>query len=92
MRAYVGCIDRYGLRRFLLEDAVPRNVLRQLIMEWSSRTTTVVWAILADDSAEAIRRELVRQSCWNAANLLMNENAELLPVFSVLSDLGEPKS
>jgi hypothetical protein len=91
MRAYVGFIDRYGLRRFLLEDAVPRNVLRQLIMEWSSRTTTVVWAVVADDSAEAIRRELVRHSCWKAAHLLMNQNAELLPVFSVRSDLAEPK-
>jgi hypothetical protein len=58
MRAYVGCIDRYGLRRFLLEDTVPRNVLRQLIMEWSSRTTIIVWAVVADDSAEAIRREV----------------------------------
>jgi hypothetical protein len=91
MRAYVGCIDRYGLRRFLLEDAVPRNMLRQLILEWSSRTTTVVWAVVADDSAEAIRRELVRHSYWIASNLLMNRAAELLPVFCVLSDLAEPK-
>jgi hypothetical protein len=91
MRAYVGCIDCYGLRRFLLEDAVPRNVLRQLITEWSSRSTTVVWAIVADESAEAIRQELIRQSCWNAANLLMNQNAELLPVYSVLPDLDDPR-
>jgi hypothetical protein len=52
MRSYVGCIDLYGLRRFLVEDAVPSDLLRQLVQEWSSRTTTVVWVVVAEDNAE----------------------------------------
>ena len=89
MRSYVGCIDLYGLRRFLLEDAVPKDLLRQLVQEWSSRTTTVVWAVVAEDNAETIRRELMADCRWTACNLLLNRAAELLFLVSV-PDLAEP--
>ena len=89
MRSYVGCIDLYGLRRFLLEDAVPKDLLRQLVQEWSSRTT-VVWAVVAEDNPEAIRRELMADCHWTACNLLLNRAAELLPLVSVVPDLAEP--
>lgn len=90
MRSYVGCIDLYGLRRFLVEDAVPRDLLRQLVQEWSSRTTTVVWVVVAEDNAEAIRRELMADFRWTACNLLLNRVAELLPLVSVALNRAEP--
>ena len=70
MRAYVGCIDPHGLRRFLPEDAVPRDLLQQLVGEWSSRTSTVVLAIVAEDDAETIRQELVTDRRRTACDLL----------------------
>ena len=82
MRAYVGCIDLYGLRRFLSEDAVSRDVLQQLVREWTSRTTTVVWAVITEDNADAIQRELMDDGRWTACNLLLNRAVELLPLVS----------
>lgn len=60
MRSYVGCIDLYGLRRSLLEDAVPRNLLRQLVQERFSRTTTVV----PDDGRVAVDDPDDHAMCW----------------------------
>jgi hypothetical protein len=80
MRAYVGCIDPYGLRRFLPEDVVPRDLLRQLLGEWSSRTTAVVWAVVPEEDAEAIRRELVADCRQAACDLLLNRAVEILPL------------
>lgn len=56
MKAYVGQINPVGLRRFLRDDAVPGDLLRQLARTWCSRSTTVVWALVDDDNAEAVRR------------------------------------
>jgi len=69
---------------------VPKDLLRQLVQEWSSRTTTVVWAVVAEDNAEAIRRELMADCRWTACNLLLNRAVELLPLVSVVPDLAEP--
>ena len=89
MRAYVGCIDSYGLRRFLLEDAIPKDLLRQLLGEWSSRTTAVVWAVVPEDDAEAIRQELVSDCRRAACDLLLNRAVELLPLACTSPDLAD---
>jgi hypothetical protein len=88
MRAFVGCIDSHGLRRFISEDAVPSDLLRELIVEWSSRTTTVVRAVIPEDDAEAIRRELAADCHRPACNLLLNRAVEILPLACVEPDLA----
>ena len=90
MRAYVGFIDLQGLRRFLPEDAVPRDLLRELVREWSSPRTTVVQALVTDDAAEAIRRELEADGRWPACNLLLNRAVEIYPVVVDSPDRVEP--
>jgi hypothetical protein len=88
MRAYVGSIDPYGLRRFLPEDALPRDILRQIVGEWSSQVTTVVWAVVSEDDAEAIRRELAADRREIACDLLVNRAVEILPLACVEPDLA----
>jgi hypothetical protein len=80
MRAYVGQIDRFGLRRLLPEDAVPAEMLRQLVREWSSRSSTVVWAVVADDDVEALRRELRVGNSGEACGLLLDRAVEVVPL------------
>src|SRR5262249_40505851 len=80
MRAYVGWIALDGLRQFLAEDAVPSGLLRDLVQEWSSPTTTVVWAVVSEDDAEAIRHALAAEGRWAACNLLLNRAVEIHPV------------
>ena len=87
MRAYIGCVDRAGLRRFLAEDAVPRDLLQQLVREWSSAATTVVWAVIAENDAEMIRRELAADRRYAACNLLLNRAVEVLSFGSVEPEL-----
>ncbi len=82
MRAYVGQIDSSGLRRFLPEDAVPGDLLRQLVREWSSAATTVFWAVIADDDAEALQRELRVGRSGDACSLLLDREVEVLPLAS----------
>jgi hypothetical protein len=79
MRAYVGPIDQHGLRRFLLEDAVPGDLMRQLVREWSSTATTVIRSVVAENDAESIRRELAAFRHDTACNLLLNRAFEILP-------------
>jgi hypothetical protein len=90
MRACVGYIDLQGLRRFLAEDAVPSDLLRELVREWSSPKATVVRALVTDDAAEAIRRELEADGRWSACNLLLNRAVEVFPFAFDSPDPTEP--
>ena len=58
MRAYAGTVDQVGLRWFLPEDVIPRELLRHSVVAGLSRSTTAVWALVADEDAEAIREDL----------------------------------
>jgi hypothetical protein len=49
MNAYVGTVDRMGLRWFVVEDAIPGDLLQHYLREWTSRSTTAVWALFADE-------------------------------------------
>jgi hypothetical protein len=60
-----GVIDRsqFGLnadselREFVPEDALPNEVLSDLLPEWSLPAMTTLWAVLGDEDAEAVREE-----------------------------------
>jgi hypothetical protein len=78
MRAYVGLIDHSGLQRFIAEDVVPRGLLHELAREWTSPTVTAVEAVIDEDDAEAIRRELAADRRDVACNLLLNRAFELI--------------
>ena len=90
MRAYVGQIDQHGLRRFLLEDAVPGDLMQQLVREWSSAWTTVICAVVAENDAESIRRELAADRHDAACNLPQNRAFEVLPFRPVETELTTP--
>src|SRR4051794_26913392 len=74
MRAYLGQIDHSGLRRFLLEDWIPADSIGPLVREWSSPTTGVVRAVVADEDAEAIRYELRAGAHGEAFTLLLDRS------------------
>ena len=66
LRTYVGRVEHTRLRRFLPEDVLPSGLLQELVLGWFSRSTTTVWAVVAENNAEAIRRE-VRAGCHRDA-------------------------
>jgi hypothetical protein len=78
MRTYIGLIGHSGLQRFIAEDAMPWGLLQQLAREWTSPTATVVEALIDEDDAEAIRRELAADHNDVACNLLLNRAFELI--------------
>ena len=58
MRAYVAQLNADSeLREFVPEDALPNEVLSDLLREWSLPAMTTVWAVLGDEDAEAVREE-----------------------------------
>jgi hypothetical protein len=57
MRAYDAQLAESELRQFVPEDALPNDVLADLIREWSLPETATVWAVLGDDDAEVVREE-----------------------------------
>jgi hypothetical protein len=56
--------------------------------EWSPRATTAVWALVADEDAEAIKVDLTAGHHRDACNLLLNRAVELRSLLSVLPDLA----
>jgi hypothetical protein len=84
MRAYLGQIDRSGLRRFLPEDVIPPEWVGQLARAWSSSSTAAVWAVLADEDAEALRRELRAGAHGEACSLLLDRAIEVLTLAEVV--------
>ena len=55
MRAYAGTVDQRGLRWFLPEEVIPRVLLRHAVRAGLTRSTTVVWALLADEDGRPRR-------------------------------------
>jgi hypothetical protein len=89
MRAYAGTVDQRGLRWFLPEEVVPRNLLRHAVRAGLTHATTAVWALIADEDAEAIRAALSAGRPGEACNLLLNRAVELLPLSSSSPDLAD---
>jgi hypothetical protein len=78
MRAYLGQIDHSGLRRFLPEDAIPSEMVGQLVRQWSSSSTAAVRAVLANEDAEVLRSEVRAGDHGEACSLLLNRAVEIL--------------
>jgi hypothetical protein len=76
------------LRWFLPEEVIPRDLLRPAVLAGLTRSTTAVWALVADEDAEAIRADLSAGRHRDACNLLLNRAAELLSLLSVPPDLS----
>ena len=89
MRAYAGTVDQRGLRWFLPEEAIPRDLLRHAVVAGLTRSTTAVWALVADEDAEAIRADLSAGRPGEACNLLLNRAVELLPLSSGSPELAD---
>ena len=83
MLAYVGYVDIYGLHHFITEDAVPSDLLQQLVQEWSSHATTVVRAMISEDDAEEIRQKIVAECHLTAYTILLNRAIELTPILQL---------
>ena len=89
MRAYAGTVDHSGLRWFLPEEVLPRDLLRHAVRAGWTHSTTAVWALLADEDAEAIRADLSAGRPGEACNLLLNRAVELLPLSSGSPELAD---
>jgi hypothetical protein len=80
MKAFLGHADHSGLRDFVAEDAVPATLVESLVRGWVAKPAAVFRAIIDEDSADAIRRELARARADAACGLLLNRAVELVPL------------
>jgi hypothetical protein len=85
MRAFVCEIDPQGLRRVLPEHALPAEELSRLADASGRRPTTLVWALLDEPDAEALRSEVGSGRNHDACGLLLNRAVELLPIAAALT-------
>lgn len=94
MKAFLGEIDQDGLRRFVPEALVPRDDHGRLAWRCSRRPTTLVWALLGDQNAAAVRAEVGAGRYQRACGVLLNVAAELIPIASVTPpvDATHPKA
>ena len=77
------------MRWFLPEEVIPRDLLRYALVAGWTHSTTAVWALLADEDAEAIRAVLSSGRPGEACNLLLNRAVELLPLSSGAPELAD---
>jgi hypothetical protein len=89
MRAYVAQVAESELRQFVPEDALPEDLLAQLVREWSLPAMATVWAVLDDDGAEAVREELAAGRQREACSVLLDRAVE---VRSIVSSVSSPSS
>ena len=88
MKAFVGEVDHSGLHRLVPEDSVPGDVLGRYARTRPPRPTTLVWALLDDLDANAIRAEVAAGRHDDACGLLLNRAVELLALGSASPRLG----
>jgi hypothetical protein len=80
MRAFLGHADQHGLRGFVAEDTIPASLVGPLVRGWAARPAAVFRAVVDEDAAEAIRRELANARPADACGLLLNRAVELVPL------------
>jgi hypothetical protein len=88
-RAYAGTMDHKGLRWFVSEEVLPRDLLRHALRDGSTRWTTAVWALVAAEDAEAIRADLSAGRPRAVCDRLLNRAVELLPLTSGAPELAD---
>jgi hypothetical protein len=84
MKAFVGEVDHGGLRRFIPETAIPRDELDHLARGPSPRPSAVVWILLDDRDAEAVRTEVFAGRHHDACGLVLNRAVELIPIAAAM--------
>ena len=89
MRAYAGTVDQRGLRWFLPEEVIPRDLLRHAVRTGWTGSTTAILALVVDEDAEAIRADLSAGRPGEACHLLLNRAVELLPLSSGAPELAD---
>ncbi len=77
MKAYVALLAQAELRQFMSEDALPTDILADLLREWSLPETATVWAVLGDEDAEAVREELAAGRQRDACGILLDRAVEV---------------
>jgi hypothetical protein len=78
MKAIVGEVDSYGLRRLLPDDTDPGILLGSAAAARAGRPTTLVWALLDEDAAEDLRADVRAGRHREACGLLLNRAVELI--------------
>jgi hypothetical protein len=78
MRAFVAQVDHTGLWRLTPEDLIPGDELRRMALRRSPRPDSIVWALLEDGDAEALRADLDAGRYGAACGLLLNRAVELI--------------
>ncbi len=78
MKAIVGEVDSYGLRRLLPADTDPDTLLPPDPAARLARPTTLVWALLDEDAAEDLRADVRAGRHREACGLLLNRAVELI--------------
>jgi hypothetical protein len=77
MRAYVAPLNADSERReFVREDALPNEILSDLLREWSLPAMTTVWAVLGAEDAEAVRAENQLVLCRPAGDRRLGHEEE----------------
>ena len=77
------------MRWFLPEEVIPRELLQHAVRAGWTHSATAVWALLADEDAEAIRADLSAGRPGEACHLLLNRAVELLPLSSGAPELAD---
>src|SRR4051812_43892137 len=78
MRAFVAHVDPTGLRRLTPEDLIPGDELRRMALRRSPRPGAIVWALLAEGDAEAVRAGPDAGRPGEACGLPLNRAVELI--------------
>ena len=86
MRAFVCEIDDRGLHQFLPEHLLPADELARLAHLPSQPSSTIVWALLEEPDAEALRTEIGAGRSRDAYDLLLNRAVEILPIAVAVPD------
>src|SRR5262249_12881677 len=73
-------LDHHGPRRLLPEDLLPAEEVDRLARGPYPGSSAVVWALLEETDAEALRAEIAAGRRHDACGLLLNRAVELLTV------------
>jgi hypothetical protein len=85
MKAFLGEVDHFGLRRLVREDTVLRQLLGDSTGPNPREPRTVVRVLLNDRDAEAIRAQVVAGHFELACDELLSRGIDLNTLGSVVS-------
>jgi hypothetical protein len=91
MRAFVCEIDERGLYQFLPEHFLPADELATLARLPSQPSSTIVWVLLEEPDAEALRTEIGAGRSRDAYDLLLNRAVEILPIAAAVPDAARKR-